>query len=159
MALIHRCFRQTFRGIRVSSQVTSRFFSTGEKRYTKEHEWLQLGKDQVGTVGISNYAQEALGDVVFVDLPEVGSSFKKGESFGSVESVKAASSVYLPVDGKILERNEKLTSDHTLVNKSAEADGWMVKIKVADTTQLEGLLKPADYKNYLAELKKKDDAQ
>jgi len=102
----------------------------------------------VGTIGITDFAQSALGDIVFVDLPEVGDSFEKGESFGSVESVKAASDVYAPVGGEVTEVNEKLSDEPGMVNSEAEGDAWFIKIKISDESELSGLLDPAAYKEH-----------
>jgi glycine cleavage system H protein len=100
----------------------------------------------VGTVGITDFAQSALGDIVFVDLPEVGDEFEKGDSFGSVESVKAASDVYAPVGGKILEVNENIADDPSLVNADPEGAAWFIKIQVKDPKDLVGLMDAAAYK-------------
>eukprot|EP00471_Norrisiella_sphaerica_P004861 CAMPEP_0184481992 /NCGR_PEP_ID=MMETSP0113_2-20130426/3579_1 /TAXON_ID=91329 /ORGANISM="Norrisiella sphaerica, Strain BC52" /LENGTH=129 /DNA_ID=CAMNT_0026861493 /DNA_START=128 /DNA_END=517 /DNA_ORIENTATION=- len=115
---------------------SSRMFSTV---YTKEHEYLKADGDTY-FMGISDFAQSELGDVVFVDLPEVGAEFSQGDALGSVESVKAASSVYAPVDCEIVEINESLEDNHALVNESAEGEGWMVKLKATSPDQLSGLM-------------------
>ncbi|GHC60258.1 glycine cleavage system protein GcvH [Limoniibacter endophyticus] len=112
--------------------------------YTADHEWLSVEGD-VATVGITNYAQEQLGDLVFVELPEVGKTFSKGEAVVVVESVKAASDVYGPVDGEVTEVNDALSSDPALVNNAAESDGWLWKMKLADVSQLGGLMDKAAY--------------
>lgn len=112
--------------------------------FTQDHEWLSVDGG-VATVGITNYAQEQLGDLVFVDLPETGRVMKKGDTAVVVESVKAASDVYAPVDGEIIETNEALSADPALVNSSATGDGWLWKMKLADESQLEGLLDEAGY--------------
>lgn len=113
--------------------------------FTEDHEWLHV-EGGVATVGITDYAQEQLGDIVFVDLPEVGRSVTKGEAAVVVESVKAASDVYAPLDGEIVEVNAALSSDPALVNSAAAGDGWLWKMKVADEGQLAGLLDEAGYK-------------
>mmetsp|Transcript_1849 Transcript_1849/g.2900 ORF Transcript_1849/g.2900 Transcript_1849/m.2900 type:complete len:146 (+) Transcript_1849:152-589(+) len=113
-----------------------RTFST---LYTKEHEYVKADGD-LHFMGISDHAQSELGDVVFVELPEVGTEFAKGDALGSVESVKAASSVYAPVDCEIVEVNENLEDSHGLVNESAEEDGWMVKLKATNPDQLSDLM-------------------
>ena len=100
----------------------------------------------VGTCGITDFAQAALGDIVFVDLPEVGDEFEKGDAFGSVESVKAASDVYAPVSGTIVEINEALTDEPGLVNESAEDAAWFVKIEMSDDSETGSLMGEADYK-------------
>lgn len=112
--------------------------------FTEDHEWISLDGD-VATVGITNHAQEQLGDLVFVELPEVGSTVAKGDAAAVVESVKAASDVYSPVDGTITEVNEALTSDPAMVNQKAEKEGWLWKMKLSDASQLDGLMSAADY--------------
>ena len=99
----------------------------------------------MGTIGISDFAQSKLGDVVYLDLPAVGNSYKAGDSFGSVESVKAASDVYMPLGGKVLERNEAIIEKPQLVNESAMVDGWFIKIKVDDDKNMSSLLDAAAY--------------
>lgn len=112
--------------------------------YTDDHEWISVDNG-VATVGITDYAQEQLGDLVFVELPEAGKSLSKGDAAVVVESVKAASDVYAPVDGDVTAVNEKLNDDPALVNSSAAGDGWLWKMKLADETQLEGLMDEAGY--------------
>ncbi|MBI1619268.1 glycine cleavage system protein GcvH [Aquamicrobium zhengzhouense] len=112
--------------------------------YTDDHEWLRV-ENGVATVGITNYAQEQLGDLVFVELPEVGRTFAKGDAAVVVESVKAASDVYAPVDGDVAEVNEALNAEPALVNSAATGDGWLWKMKLSDESQLEGLLDEAGY--------------
>lgn len=114
---------------------------------TTAHEYIKVDGN-IGTVGITDFAQSALGDIVFVDLPEVGDDFDKGDSFGSVESVKAASDVYAPVSGTIVEVNENLSDEPGLVNSDAEGDAWFMKIEMKDTSDLEGLLDAAAYKEH-----------
>lgn len=116
--------------------------------YTKDHEWISVDGD-VATMGITEYAQEQLGDLVFVELPEVGNSYAKGDDAIVVESVKAASDVYMPVSGKITEVNEKLADDPALVNRSAESDGWLVKLQLEDSAELEQLLDHDAYRKTL----------
>ena len=100
----------------------------------------------MGTIGITDYAQSSLGDIVFIDLPEIGDEFEKGDSFGSVESVKAASDVYCPVGGTIVEINDKLADDPGLVNTDSEGDAWFIKIEMTDASELGDLLDAAAYK-------------
>eukprot|EP00741_Cyanophora_paradoxa_P020525 tig00000227_g19812.t1 len=114
-------------------------------KFTETHEWVKISADGTAAVGITDYAQTALGDIVYVDLPEVGRTLAKGESFGAVESVKAASDVYAPVAGTVTAVNEKLRDDPALVNKSPESDGWFMKIKVANPKDVEALLDKAAY--------------
>jgi glycine cleavage system H protein len=99
-------------------------------------------------VGITDFAQAALGDIVFVDLPEAGDEFEAKDSFGSVESVKAASDVYAPVSGKVIEANDLLTDDPGMVNTSAESDAWFIKMEISDESELEGLMNEAQYKEH-----------
>jgi glycine cleavage system H protein len=113
--------------------------------FTDDHEWVRV-EGGVATVGITDYAQEQLGDLVFVELPEKGRKLAKGDVAVVVESVKAASDVYAPVDGEIIEANEALSSDPALVNSAATGDGWLWKMKLADEGQLTGLLDEAGYK-------------
>lgn len=113
--------------------------------FTDDHEWIRV-ENGIATVGITDYAQEQLGDLVFVELPEGGKAVKKGDVAVVVESVKAASDVYAPVDGEIVEANQTLSSDPALVNSAATSDGWLWKMKLADEGQLEGLLDEAGYK-------------
>ena len=103
---------------------------------------------KIGTCGITDFAQAALGDIVFVDLPDVGDEFDKGDSFGSVESVKAASDVYAPVSGTVVEVNEQLTEEPGMVNENAESDAWFIKIKIKDESELSDLLGPDAYKEH-----------
>lgn len=112
--------------------------------FTQDHEWIRV-EGGVATVGITNYAQEQLGDLVFVELPEAGRAVKKGDTAVVVESVKAASDVYAPADGEIVEANAALSSDPALVNSAPTGDGWLWKMKLADETQLNGLLDEAGY--------------
>ncbi|HIP92172.1 MAG TPA: glycine cleavage system protein GcvH [Thermotoga sp.] len=120
------------------------------KKYTKTHEWIEL-VDEIGIVGITNHAQENLGDVVYVELPNVGKKVKKGEVVLTIESVKTTSDVYSPVDGEIVEVNETLNDNPDLINKDPEGEGWIFKIKVADPSQLDDLLSEEDYKKLCEE--------
>ncbi len=113
--------------------------------FTEDHEWIRV-EGGVATVGITDYAQEQLGDLVFVELPETGRTLAKGDTAVVVESVKAASDVYAPVDGEIVEVNSALSSNPALVNSAATGDGWLWKMKLADEGQLSGLLDEAGYK-------------
>jgi glycine cleavage system H protein len=118
-------------------------------KYTEDHEWAKLDGD-VATIGISDYAQDQLGDIVFVELPETGSSFDKGEEFGTVESVKAVSELYMPLSGEIVEINPDLEDAPEQVNSDPYGGGWMMKIKIADTAEFEALM---DKDAYLESLK------
>ncbi len=112
--------------------------------FTEDHEWLSVEGD-IATVGITNHAQEQLGDLVFVELPEVERVVEKGEAIVVVESVKAASDVYAPLKGEVIEINEELNGNPALVNSAAEGEGWLWKMKISDAGQLEGLLDAAGY--------------
>ncbi len=120
-------------------------------RFTKDHEWVRLEGD-VATVGISKHAAEALGDVVFVETPEAGKSVSKGDSFAVVESVKAASDVYAPVAGEVVEGNAALANAPETVNADPEGEGWFARIRVADASELDGLMDRAAYDQYLTTL-------
>jgi len=117
--------------------------------YTSDHEWLAIDGD-VATVGITDYAQSQLGDVVFVELPKVGRTLKKAEAAAVVESVKAASDVYAPVTGEVLETNDALAAEPALVNSDAQGKAWFFKIKMADKSELGGLMDEAAYKAHTA---------
>lgn len=117
--------------------------------YTEDHEWIAVDGN-VGTVGISNHAQEQLGDIVFVELPEDGREVSKGDEAAVVESVKAASEVYAPVSGKVLESNGELEGDPALVNQDAQGAGWFFKMEIADTSELEGLMDETAYNAMIA---------
>src|SRR5919204_5073357 len=119
-------------------------------RYSKEHEWVRLEGD-TATIGITSFAQEQLGDVVFVELPPKGASVRQFASLGVVESVKAASDIYAPVSGEVLERNVKVIESPELVNKEPYGDGWMVRVRLADKGELAQLLSPADYRSHIGE--------
>ena len=116
--------------------------------YTKDHEWVRI-EGEIATVGISEHAQEQLGDVVFVELPAVGTGFAKGEQVAVVESVKAASEIYAPLGGEVTEANQALIDDPALVNRMAEGEGWFFKLKVSNPGEVEGLMDRAAYEAYL----------
>ncbi|HZU11127.1 MAG TPA: glycine cleavage system protein GcvH [Pseudacidobacterium sp.] len=118
-------------------------------RYTREHEWIEAD-GKTGRVGITDYAQNSLGDIVFVESPKVGASVKKGEVFGSVESVKAVSDLYSPVTGTVTEVNEELASAPEKINSDAHS-AWIMKVELSDPAELESLLSAADYEKYIAE--------
>jgi glycine cleavage system H protein len=115
-----------------------------DRKYSKEHEWA-LVDGNVATVGITQFATESLGDVVFVDLPEVGSAIEQFGKFGEIESVKAVSDLFSPVSGTITERNDSTIDDPETVNKSPYGDGWLLKIELSDASQLDDLMAAADY--------------
>lgn len=116
--------------------------------FTEDHEWLSV-EDGIATVGITDYAQEQLGDIVFVEAAEVGKQMKKGDTAVVVESVKAASDVYAPIDGEIVAANDELSTEPQLVNQAASGAGWLWKMKVADESQLGGLLDLAGYEKLI----------
>lgn len=120
-------------------------------KYTEDHEWIDVDGD-VATVGITDYAQNALGDVVFVELPEVGADFSTGDEVAVVESVKAASEVYAPLDGEIVEVNSALEGEPALVNTSPTENGWFFKIKLANVSAVDGLMDQAAYEAHVAGL-------
>ena len=119
-------------------------------KYSREHEWVRLDGDLV-TIGITHFAQEQLGDVVFVELPAKGATVKQYASLGVVESVKAASDVYAPISGEVLERNVKVIESPELVNAQPYGDGWMVKVRLADKGELGALLTPEAYRSHIGE--------
>ncbi|HEX7887826.1 MAG TPA: glycine cleavage system protein GcvH [Ramlibacter sp.] len=119
-------------------------------KYTSDHEWIQLEQD-AATVGITVHAQDALGDVVFVDLPEVGRTYNKGEVAGVVESVKAAADVFMPLDGEITEVNEDLRNDPSKANKDPMGGGWFFKIRLQDRSQLDALMDEPAYQKFVKE--------
>ncbi len=121
-----------------------------DRKYTKDHEWLQTDGNSF-KVGITHYAQEELGDIVFVDLPQVGSSLESGKSFATVESVKAVSDIYSPVSGKVTEINTALQDNPQLLNESPFEQGWIIKIETTDTGSL---LSPEEYQKHLSEISK-----
>jgi len=119
--------------------------------FTKEHEWVRVEGD-VATVGISDHAQEALGDIVFAEVPEAGRTVAKGDDAAVVESVKAASDVYAPVGGEVVEGNPALGDDPSLINRDPEGDGWFFKLKLSDPSELDGLMSEADYREWVKTL-------
>ena len=119
--------------------------------FTKEHEWIRVDGD-VATVGISDHAQEALGDIVFAEVPEAGRSVAKGDDAAVVESVKAASDVYAPVSGDVTEGNSALADDPALINRDPEGEGWFFKLKLSDPSELDGLMDEAAYRDWVKTL-------
>jgi glycine cleavage system H protein len=122
-----------------------------ESKYTKEHEWIQV-KGNAATVGITDHAQESLGDIVFVELPKVGTQVEAGKSFGTVESVKAVSELYAPASGKVVEINESLNQGPEAVNQDAHK-AWMIKLELSNPGQADALMSADDYEKYVAEEK------
>lgn len=121
-----------------------------ELKYTREHEWVRDNGDGTVTVGITDFAQSELGDIVFVEIDKVGESVDKDDIFGTVEAVKTVSELYMPVAGEILEWNEALEDDPEMINEDPYEKGWMIKIKLSDRSQLEGLLSADDYNEIIA---------
>ena len=119
-----------------------------EKKYTKDHEWVSI-ENGIATVGISNHAQESLGDIVFIELPLVGKSFNVKDEICVVESVKAASDIYAPIDGEIVEVNNNLDGDAAIINQDAENTGWIFKMKISDSNQYSELMSEDEYKEFL----------
>jgi len=117
-------------------------------KYSKEHEWVRA-EGRVATIGITDYAQDSLGDVVYVEVPPIGKALKAMEEFGVVESVKSVSSLYCPVSGRVVDRNEALEKKPELVNDSPYDNGWIIKIEMSDPAELSGLLAAADYQKLL----------
>jgi glycine cleavage system H protein len=119
-------------------------------RYTKEHEWIQVTGD-TGTIGITDYAQHELGDVVFVELPKVGAKITTAQVFGSVESVKAVSEIFAPVSGEVTEANAALSATPETINTDPHVAGWLIKIKLADPAEVSGLMDAAAYQAFVSE--------
>ena len=121
------------------------------RKYTDEHEWIEID-GAIGTVGISNYAQEQLGDIVFVELPEPGRALVQGDEAAVIESVKAASELYAPVDGEVTAANKKLGEEPGLVNSDPTGSGWFIKLKLENPSQLDGLMDEAAYLEFISNL-------
>ena len=119
-------------------------------KYTKEHEWVLL-EENIATVGITDFAQESLGDITYVQLPKEGEEIKKDDAFGVVESVKAVSDLYVPVSGRVVEINQPLLSAPELVNEDPYHDGWMIKIEIKDESDVEELMSAEEYTEYIEE--------
>ena len=118
-----------------------------DSRYAKSHEYVHV-EGEIGTVGITDYAQKELGDVVFVELPQVGTQLEAGDELGSIESVKAVSELFAPVSGEVVEINETLADKPELVNTDPYGDGWMIRIRVSDATELDDLMNAEEYEEY-----------
>ena len=119
-------------------------------KYTKDHEWVLI-ENSIATIGITNFAQGELGDIVYVEVDTVGEKFEAEEVFGSVEAVKTVSDLFLPLAGEIIEFNELLESEPEKVNDDPYGDGWMIKVKISDATQVENLMSPEQYKEMIGE--------
>ena len=128
-----------------------------DRKYTKEHEWIKVSGD-TGTVGITDYAQHALGDVVFVELPKVGAKLAANQSLGTVESVKAVSEIYSPVTGEVMEVNDALANAPETINQDPHGAAWLIKIKLSNPAELGGLMEAAAYQAYVAEKEKEATA-
>ncbi|MBC8189718.1 MAG: glycine cleavage system protein GcvH [Puniceicoccaceae bacterium] len=113
--------------------------------YTKDHEWIQIHDDGTATVGITDYAQQSLGDITFVEFPTLGESFRLAETFGVVESVKAASDLFMPLDGEVIEINEDVDAEPELLNSDPYGKGWLLKVRLIDASQVAALLKADAY--------------
>jgi len=124
--------------------------SPSDRRYTKEHEWVRV-EDNMGTVGITDYAQDQLGDIVYVDLPSVGTQVKQLEKLGEIESVKAVSDLYSPVSGEVVEVNQGVNDGPELVNQSPYEEGWLVRLRLADPAELDNLLTAKQYDELIAQ--------
>ncbi len=120
------------------------------KKYAKTHEWVEVN-EKIATIGISDHAQNELGDIVYVDLPEIGKEVKAGEVLCSLESVKSASDLYAPVSGKVVEVNESLEDAPETINKSAESDGWIVKVEISNESELDALMDEKEYEEFIKE--------
>ena len=122
-------------------------------KYTTDHEWVELdGNGETATIGITAYAQESLGDLVFVELPEVGTTITSGDDFAVVESVKAASEVYTPVSGDVVEVNEDLSDSPEMINENPYTDGWIAKVKLSDKSELDDMMTAEEYEEHLNQL-------
>ena len=119
--------------------------------YSKDHEWLRV-EGETGTVGITDHAQHSLGDVVYVELPKAGETFAAHDTFGSVESVKAVSELFLPIAGEVTEVNESLTDEPEKVNTDPYGDGWMLRVRLSNRGEVDGLLNAAEYEDYIGSL-------
>ncbi|KAK3680237.1 glycine cleavage system H-protein subunit [Recurvomyces mirabilis] len=157
-----RCSRQRYLQLRAQRPATSahvRGFAAStrvlQKKYTEDHEWIETSNPENAAIGISTYAAKALGDVVYVELPTVGTTVSKGDAIGAVESVKSASDIMTPVGGEILEVNNLLEEKPGTINQSPEEGGWLARIRVADVKELEGLMGEEGYKSFTEEVGEK----
>ncbi len=119
-------------------------------KYSKEHEWLRMESDGVAVVGITEFAADSLGDVVFVELPEVGAEFPQFQKMGEIESVKAVSDIFTPVSGRVLERNEQIIDSPQLVNDSPYYHGWMIRVQLTDAAEIDNLMSAEEYDSFLS---------
>ena len=123
-----------------------------DRKYSKDHEWVFI-ENNIATVGITDHAQESLGDIVFVELPEIGKNVSSGNEVSVVESVKAASDIFAPIDGKIIETNNKLNDDASIINKDPENEGWIFKIEISNSKNLDDLMSLEQYNEFLKQNK------
>ena len=123
-----------------------------DKKYSKDHEWVFI-ENNIATVGITDHAQESLGDIVFVELPEIGKDVSSGNEVSVIESVKAASDIFTPIDGKIVETNNKLNDDASIINKDPENEGWIFKIEISNSKNLDDLMSLEQYNEFLKQNK------
>ena len=121
-----------------------------ELRYSKEHEWVRKESDSIGVIGVTQFAVGELGDIVFLELPEVGSEVTRDGQMGEVESVKAVSEIYSPVTGRVIERNEEAVDDPEAVNNSPYDDGWLVKVEMTDPSELDSLMSAEQYEEFIS---------
>ncbi|CAG9800176.1 unnamed protein product [Chironomus riparius] len=152
--IVRSAFRSLQTSIKPQLKIQARYLSISlsncsERKYTKKHEWVQIEENNIGTVGISTYAQEALGDIVYAQLPDVGSSFRQKDECGALESVKAASEIYSPVSGDVTEKNLEVEETPSLINTSCYDKGWLFKIKLAKPSELDELLDEKQYDEFL----------
>jgi len=119
--------------------------------FTKEHEWVQIDNDSIATIGITDFAQESLGDITFVQVPKEGEEIRKDDPFGVVESVKAVNDLYAPVTGRVVEINQPLLTAPELINEDPYNDGWLIKVEVKDASELDDLMSADEYKGYVEE--------
>ena len=117
----------------------------GDLKYSKEHEWVRVEDDGVAVIGITDFAQDQLGDIVYLDLPEAGGAVRQFEKFGEIESVKSVSDLFAPVSGEVLERNDAAIDNPELVNSSPYGNGWLIRVRMTDPAELDNLLSPGDY--------------
>ena len=127
-------------------------------RYTKEHEWIDASDNNLATIGITDYAQHALGDVVFVELPKSGAEIKTGKSFGSIESVKAVSDIYAPASGEVVEANAELQNKPEAINTDPHGAAWLIKVKLSNPAEISGLMDAKAYEAFIAEKEKEASA-
>tara|TARA_B100000965_G_scaffold267271_1_gene225962 strand:+ start:121 stop:498 length:378 start_codon:yes stop_codon:yes gene_type:complete len=123
-----------------------------DRKYSKDHEWVFI-ENNIATVGITDHAQESLGDIVFVELPEIGKDVSSGNEVSVIESVKAASDIFTPIDGKIIETNNKLNDDASIINKDPENEGWIFKIEISNSKNLDDLMSLEQYNEFLKQNK------